>query len=795
MQYGVDIPTYKRKENKKSKKKTNVKNISVKIGAIIILGFMLSRVGFGFIDGLYLAPFGLGYLISVIKKSNIKESTIAFLSVALGYLSQYLINRDIIIYISIAAAILGIKYISSLTKKEVQIKNCFAIVIAMFVGLQCLLGNQDISINIFFSLVKSLIVIPVFFMINYGVNCMKEINSNYFYSTEELISLAILVCLIITGVGEFNIAGIAIRDVLALAVIITVAYAAGSNAGAVLGVTMGLIIGVGNNDIMISTTLYGICGLVVGLFTETGKIFSILAYFVVSFIVMTYSNNLNSTMIIQIAASALIMALIPKNVIKKLLSELNNDEKSKVISDAQIEGIKSEFVDRLEVLRGSLVAISSSVENLSGNEKLLLKNKGTALVENLADRVCQECEMNSKCWGRELHTTFSQFGELMQSCENKNAYLPKTLDKKCVKRNTLLKNAEELYSTYTVNEALKSRLMEARSILASQMSNMSFAVTNILKDFNQNVDSCLEVDKLLRKTLAKNKIRYINIYSFVDTNGRLKIKVKVDSYDGENYCRKQILPVISNLIKTPLYIGEKGCVIDPSTNECSVIIEETPKYHISSYVAFEIKDGEKYSGDSYSFGDNKSGQYVTIISDGMGSGPEAGLESGAAIDLIERFIDGGFSETTMLNTVNAVMGMKFSEAEKFTTLDMNIIDLYTGDAKFIKVGGSMSFIKHGNEVEVISNSTLPFGIVDTINVTPIKKKVKQGDIIITVSDGIVDVDRDNLGDYNWIVEYLKDGPNNPEALSREIIDKAKKISGGRVLDDMTIVVSKLYSSY
>ena len=93
MQYGVDIPTYKRKENKKSKKKTNVKNISVKIGAIIILGFMLSRVGFGFIDGLYLAPFGLGYLISVIKKSNIKESTIAFLSVALGYLSQYLINN------------------------------------------------------------------------------------------------------------------------------------------------------------------------------------------------------------------------------------------------------------------------------------------------------------------------------------------------------------------------------------------------------------------------------------------------------------------------------------------------------------------------------------------------------------------------------------------------------------------------------------------------------------------------------------------------------------------------------
>lgn len=795
MQYGVEVPTYKRQENKKSKKRTNIQNNSIKIVTILIFGFMLSRVGFGFIDGLYIAPFGLGYLISVIKKNSVKESTIAFIAISLGYLSQYLINRDIIIYISIGAVILGIKYMYDLRKKEVNIKACFIAIITIFIALQCLLGNQDVSINIIFALIKSLVIIPTFFMINYGVNCMKEINTNYFYSIEELISLAILMCLIIAGVGDLSIAGVAIRDVLALAVIITVAYAAGSNAGAVAGVTMGLIIGIVNNDILLATTLYGICGLVVGIFTETGKIFSILAYFVVSFIIMTYSDNLNTAMIIQVVASAIIMALIPKNIIKNLLSELNNEEKSKVISDAQIEGIKSEFVDRLEILRGSLVAISNSVENLSGNEKLLLKNKGTALVENLADRVCQDCEMNGKCWGRELHNTFNEFGELMQACGNKNSYLPKTLNSKCVKRNTLLKSAEELYGTYTVNEALKSRLMEARSILASQMSNMSFAVTNILKDFNQSVDSCLEIDKLLRKTLAKNKIRYKNIYSFVDSNGRLKIKIKVDGYDGENYCRKEIIPVVSNFIKAPLYIGEKGCEIDPSTNECSILIEETPKYHISSYVAFEIKDGEKYSGDSYSFGGNKSGQYITIISDGMGSGPEAGLESGAAIDLIERFIDGGFSESTMLNTVNAVMGMKFSEDEKFTTLDMSTIDLYNGEAKFIKVGGSMSFIKRGDDVEVISNSTLPFGIIDTINVTPIKKKVKQGDIVITMSDGIVDVDRENLGDYNWIMEYLKESSSNPEVLSREIIDRAKKISGGRVLDDMTVIVSKLYSSY
>ncbi len=381
----------------------------------------------------------------------------------------------------------------------------------------------------------------------------------------------------------------------------------------------------------------------------------------------------------------------------------------------------------------------------------------------------------------------------MLSCESKNVYLPKDLNVKCVKRSTLLKSAEELFSTYTINEALKSRLIEGRSVVASQINNMANTVSSILGDFNNNVNSCLEIDKLLRKTLAKNHIRYENIYSYTDRKGRLKIKIKVSSSDGENYCRKSIIPIISELVRTPLSIADEGCKINPQTGECSITIEESYKYNVASHVAFNVKDGEKYSGDSYSFGQNKVSEYVTIVSDGMGSGPEAGLESEAAIELIEKFMEGGFSESTMLNAVNSIMGMKFSEDEKFTTLHMNSIDLYTGEIEFIKVGASMSFIKRGAEVEVINSSSLPFGIVDDISIKPVKRKVKNGDIIVTISDGVTDVDKANIGDYSWIVSYLEGEQNNPELISKEILALAKKKCNGRVLDDMTVVVSKLYS--
>ena len=793
MDYGIEVPSYRRVNNEKEKKKLSFENGLFGLVMVLISGAMLSRVGFGFVEGLYLSPFGIGYLLSISKKSDIKRIALVFVAIAIGYLTGGSKKIDVILYISLATVILLCKIICSALNKELKNRISFLAILVTAISVGLLIGEQSLEINLVFSLAKSIVIIPVFYILNYAIGCMQEINTNYFYSTEELISIAILSCLVIAGIGNFVIFGVEIRTIIALAMVITTAYAAGSNSGAILGITMGIIIGIANNDLLISTTMYAICGLIVGVFKETGRIFSVLAYAISLFMMLTYTGNITIQSIVEVVMAGAIMMLIPAKTIKEILRELNNEEKTKIISDAQVEGIKLEFIDRLESLRGSLTAVATSIESLSGNEKLLMKNKGTAMIESLADRVCQECEMNNKCWGRELHSTFSDFGELMLSCESKKMYLPKDLNLKCVKRTTLLKSAEELFSTYTINEALKSRLIEGRSVIANQVNNMATTVSSILGDFNNNVDSCLEIDKLLRKTLVKHKVRYNNVYSYTDRKGRLKIKIKIDSYDGENYCRKSIIPIISELVRTPLSIAEDGCKIDPETKECSVTIEESYKYNVTSHVAFNVKDGEKYSGDSYSFGQNKVGEYVTIVSDGMGSGPEAGLESEAAIELIEKFMEGGFSETTMLNAVNSIMGMKFSEDEKFTTLDMNSIDLYTGEAEFIKVGASMSFIKKGSEVEVINSSSLPFGILDDINITPIKKKVKQGDIIVTISDGVIDGDKTNIGDYSWIVSYLKGEQNNPELISREILDLAKKRGNGRVIDDMTVVVSKLYA--
>ena len=794
MQYDAGVPVYKRIDSKKDRI-TKYKLTAAKIILILLCGFMLSRVKFRVVDGLTITPFGMAFLISVINKRKSKEAIIAFLGVIIGGLSVYSNDADSYVYPILAISILLIFYIADKAGRRIKTNNICIICVVEFLIIESIFGSQGLSVNIAFALIESLSIIPVFYVVNYGVSCLDEIKHNYFFNMEELISMAIVLCLMVAGIGNIACFGVSIRNIAALAIIIVIAYAGGASIGAVIGVTMGIIVGVTSKNILLFISLYSCCGLVVGVFKETGKIFSALAYLIVSSIIVGYSVTINIYGAVEIAVPTVIMLLTPAKFIEGILQELSNEEKNRIINEAQIDGVKSEFIERIENLKKILDRLSKSMNKLSGNHKLLVKDKSSAMIENLADRVCSNCEMNSKCWGKELNKTFFEFSELIEMFEQGKGKINKSLKANCVKSNTLIKSCEEFYNTTTVNEVLKERMGEGRQLIAENIADISQAMDDVIKEFTRDVDNCYELDKVLKKALSRKNIAYKNIYSYTDKKGRLKIKMLMENCYGENICGKAILPILKEVLRVPFSISDEGCRINPETNECSVVIEESPKYNMLSYVASIPKDGEKFSGDSFSFGKNKNGIYVIALSDGMGSGPDAGLESSVAIDIIDEFIECGYDEEIAIKAINSIMNMKFSEDEKFTTLDMSMVDLYSGELSVIKAGAVATFIKRYEDIQVISDNSLPFGAVEEIEYKKNKKKLKHGDIVITISDGILDVDKNNIGDYSWLRTYLEKATTNPEQLSRDILDKAKKLSDGKVMDDMTVVVSKLYSLY
>ena len=136
-------------------------------------------------------------------------------------------------------------------------------------------------------------IMPVKYIIGYSFNSIKEIDTNYFFESEEIISVGILICLIIAGFGDISIFGVYLRSLIGITVIALFSYVGGSGIGAAIGIAMGFIIGITNGSIENLVTLYGLCGLMLGVFKDMGRIFSSLAYLVVYFIINVYASTLS----------------------------------------------------------------------------------------------------------------------------------------------------------------------------------------------------------------------------------------------------------------------------------------------------------------------------------------------------------------------------------------------------------------------------------------------------------------------------------------------------------------------
>lgn len=794
MQYGVKIDNYKRvKDSENVKNNMKIEASSIGLIMAMVAGLLISRVYLDMTFGVVqvLAPFGLAYLIAITnyEKKYILSSS---LGVIVGYTTLFNKVNNFSAYI-IISTIVTIISMSKLNKKARNIASFITVFSGLFI-YGVLVGSSDIILHFIGAISVTALVFPIYYVVSYTLKCIEEINTQHFFSIDEIVSIELFICLLIVGIGTLSINDISFRNIAAILFIVVLAFISDTNMGAGAGITMGIILGFATGNLMESIAIYGACGLVAGIFRESGKLFTALSFNIIFVIVTLYSGVFNNISFIEALVGTGIFLLIPKKIYNKISLEINKDKKVGHFSEVRFAEIKDELTERLRDFTEVLSIMGKSLNNLVGNDKLAIKNKGNALVENLSDRTCSDCDMRYMCWKRELHQTYNAFSDLIRNYENNSGSFPHELEKKCIKKYALVKNLEDIMNIYMVNETLKSRLGEGRKILSNHINNMSVTISEIVDEFGNELHLCTDVEKSIKKSLLKYGINFGSLICYNDKNGRIKIKMQMENCMGSQACIKTVLPIISETIGKNMSIGSEGCNINSKNNMCEIVIEEAPKYHINSHVAVATKEGEKFTGDSYSYGRTKDGNYITVISDGMGSGPEAGLESKVSVEIIEKFMEVGFDEKIAIDAVNAIMSIKFSEDEKFSTLDMNKIDLYTGNAKFMKVGAIESFIKRGNKVEVINSNTLPFGVLEEPDVDTVEKQVGNGDVIVSISDGILDVKNDGSFDTTWLIEFLKSTKyRQPKDLSIAILEKAKELSGGKAKDDMTVVVSKVFA--
>ena len=360
----------------------------------------------------------------------------------------------------------------------------------------------------------------------------------------------------------------------------------------------------------------------------------------------------------------------------------------------------------------------------------------------------------------------------------------------------LIEEKEEEEEKERQNLFLRRRLQESRVLAADHLKEMAAMMQKAAQEKIQIVRFSPKQIKQMIKALQPEGLILEDFYILEKENGRKEVIIRIyqNNFQRKNqfYSTEEIasfLSVLLNLrlvpsLKTPFFIT------DEPQNFC---FEEDTKYMVLTGYAKSVKEGEKISGDNYSFFETEEKKFYGVLSDGMGSGERASIESEAVLEMAERYLDGGFSTGLTAKMINDFI-LAGGEGKNMSTLDICSIDLYSGESEFLKVGAAYGLLKRDGYVEKIPSISLPLGLFYDLEMNRYQKKLLDGDYIFLFSDGILENFSGEEGE-EFFKEIIAEIPyRRPSEMAGHIMKHAIAASRGRIRDDMTVLVMGIWEN-
>src|SRR5699024_5753436 len=176
---------------------------------------------------------------------------------------------------------------------------------------------------------------------------------------------------------------------------------------------------------------------------------------------------------------------------------------------------------------------------------------------------------------------------------------------------------------------------------------------------------------------------------------------------------------------------------------------------------------------------------------GMGNGERAREESAETLRLLQRILQTGIPEKVAIKSINSILSLRTTD-EMFATLDLALMDLNNASVRFLKIGSAPSFIKRGDKVTKVQAGNLPIGIITEFDVDIVSKQLRSGDLLIMVSDGILEASSYIQNIDRWVKRKINEiETEDPQEVADVLLEEVIRSSNGEINDDMTILVSKI----
>lgn len=396
------------------------------------------------------------------------------------------------------------------------------------------------------------------------------------------------------------------------------------------------------------------------------------------------------------------------------------------------------------------------------------------------ESACRSCKRRDTCWQEGFNDLQRVLADLSGPLRTRHAITPEGLpawfSAQCLRPQRFCGAINDAYRGALRRQAQQDQARELHRMVGRQYESLGALLEDVARKagIGPEYDAVLEnrVRRVVRAYLPRTKA------TVCLNGGRLQIDLPVQTDSAEatgdhSAMLRSLEGALGVRLLPPRSVDSaKGTVLRICQQEALIL---------RTYTAVRKKEGEDVCGDSHSILHTDDGRGILLLSDGMGTGAQAGTMSRRALELVSSFVQSGCGLAESTAAVLPVLAARFEEWG-FVTLDLWEISLFTGNATALKYGAAPGILLREGRVTRLDARALPAGLEPMEGEAPtLQLRLREGDRLVLLSDGVWEgTDTEDL---------LRDcGALEGQALANHLVEEAAHRGSN---DDMTVIVADL----
>ncbi len=600
-------------------------------------------------------------------------------------------------------------------------------------------------------------------------------------SLDEMACMVCCATIILIGLLKFSVFEVSIGRVLGVFLLLAAARYGGTSVSSACGIALTFACAV-TSSYENGLGIYAFMGLATGIFAMLGKYaiaISAVASALIGISFMQFKNG-SALFFTEIMVSAVAFLLIPRslgiNLSKFFYRSPTVNAKNGAIKALNL---------RLKFASSALVDVSDTVSQVSGELTKINAPDFKSVISFIEQDACTGCKLRLHCWESRSAATHDAVMQMINCLKGGDISLDipalEEFRGRCIRINKMQDTVKYRYSQYASLIAAEDRIDEVRQVVSEQFEG----VADMLNELSQNIADD-EHFNIHAAQSAASALKNIGIHTEecsakIDKFGRMSLEIKIKTDDTTVLNRLQIMKTLSLACERDFSAPN----ITKTGSDAVITINEHTNFRIDIGVDQHCAMAGSICGDAYKYFNDGKGHFVIILSDGMGTGGRAAVDSAMASGLMSRLLKAGFGYDCSLKILNSSMLFKSSD-ESLATMDIASIDLFTGHTELYKAGAAPTLVRRNGHSGRAESHSLPIGILRDVSFDRAGIRLRHNDILLLVSDGVT------FEGTEWIrheLESWRDG--NAQELAEHICDSARRRYTNTRPDDITVLAAIL----